>query len=300
MDLTVEFARDSVRFPGTGHIWVPRASARAAAAGLSMHSPCVPWKVLAQRALYVAVRLGGARVLPGTRASWDDPLEPDVWADFVHEWREVFGAWDSAALYRRPQSARAGCALLLLRNGRGIGFVRITADRGKAENEFAVMSAVHAAAPSTFTVARPVGWGTAANWAWVGTQSVPNYPLGAVKRPSLLDDVLPRPTRTPPSWGGSHGDLSPWNLRTDLTGFVRVIDWEDSGFAPSGVDALYGGLTAALTFGTPMPAETSQEAADWVAGILNERLVADDAPDSVNNRLLSALLRVPKHSERRS
>jgi hypothetical protein len=305
VDVTVDFPRDSVRFPRTGHIWVPRSSARAAAAGLSMHSPCVPWKVLAQRALYAAVRLGGARILPGARASWDDPVEPAVFADFAGQWRDAFGSWDSAVLYSRPQSARAGCALLLLRDGRGVGFVRITADREKAEREFAVMRGVHAAGPSTFTIARPIGWGDAAHWAWVGTQSVPNYPLAAVRRPALrlavtqeigaiLDDVLSRPAHTPPDWRGSHGDLAPWNLRTDLAGVVRVIDWEDAGFAPVGVDLLYGGLTSALTFGTPMPAEASREAADWVARILTGRLAGDEAPDSVNHRLLSALARVSK------
>jgi hypothetical protein len=305
VELTVDFPRDSVRFPATGHIWVPRASARAAASGLSMHSPCVPWKVLAQRVLYAGVRLGGARFLPGERASWDDPIASAVFTDFVRQWRDAFGVWDSAALYRRPQSARAGCALLLLRQGRGVGFVRITADSSKAENEFAVMSGVAAARPSTFTVASPVGWGAEAGHAWVGTRSVPNYPLGAVRRPALrlavtqeldaiLDDVLPRPDDTPPHWRGSHGDLAPWNLRTDLAGVVRVIDWEDAGFAPVGVDLLYGGLTSALTFGTPMPAEADREAADWVACILTGRLAGDEAPDSVNHRLLSALARVSK------
>jgi hypothetical protein len=305
VDVTVHFSRDSVRFPRTGHIWVPRSSARAAAAGLSMHSPCVPWKVLGQRALYAAVRLGGSRILPGARASWDDPVEPAVFADFAGQWREAFGSWDSAALYSRPQSARAGCALLLLRDGRGVGFVRITADGAKAAHEFAVMSGVHAARPSTFKIARPIGWGAGTHWAWVGTQSVPNYPLGAVRRlrlrlavteeiDAILDDVLPRGAHTPLHWRGSHGDLAPWNLRTGLSGVVRVIDWEDAGFAPPGVDILYGGLTSALTFGTSMPSETSGEAADWVERMLTGRLAVGEAPDSVNHRLLMALARVPK------
>ena len=106
--------------------------------------------------------------------------------------------------------------------------------------------------------------------------------------------MLSRPEGTPAHWRGSHGDLSPWNLRTELRGAVRIIDWEDAGFAPPGVDELYGGLTAHLTFGTPAPSSTNAEAAAWVGDLVAKRRSPDESPRSVNNRLLAALAAVPQ------
>ena len=180
--MTVDFSRASIRLLGNEHIWVPRSSGRAAAAGLSMHSPCKPHVVFAQRALYGAVRFLGPRVLPGSRDTWDDPVPAETWEDFVGQWHSVFGDWDSAALYRRPQNGRSGFALLLLRDGRGAGFVRVATSAEAVRKEFDVMSGINAAHPSTFTVARPLDWGSTDGWAWLATESVPNYPLGALKR----------------------------------------------------------------------------------------------------------------------
>lgn len=302
--MTIDFSRKSIRLVRNEHIWVPRSSGRAAAAGMSMHSPCRPVAVFAQRALYGAVRLLGPRVLPGKRASWVDPLPHDTWETFVDEWRQLFGTWDSAALYRRPQSHRTGFAILLLRDGRGAGFVRVTTSCDAAQKEFVVMRGVYRARPTTFTVARPAGWGATDEWAWLATESVPNYPLGAVKRADtrttviteigdILDDVLVRTEDTPADWRGSHGDLSPWNLRTEVGGAVRVIDWEDAGFAPPGVDELYGALTAYLTFGSPISCSPSQEAAAWLRRVISARRAPNEGPTSINNRLLAALISAP-------
>lgn len=302
--MSIDFSRESIRLLKNEHIWVPRISGRAAAAGLSMHSPCRPTAVFIQRALYGAVRLLGPHALPGSRDSWEDPVPSGVWESFVEEWHALFGAWDSAALYRRPQGDRTGFAILLLRDGRGVGFVRVATSREAVQKEFDVMRGVYKARPTTFIIARPACWGAAEEWAWLATESVPNYPLGAVKRADvrlsvtteigdILDKVLVRTEDTPSHWRGSHGDLSPWNLRRELRGAVRVIDWEDAGFAPPGVDELYGALTAHLTFGSPLPCSTNQEAATWLATMISARRDSDKGPKSINNRLLGALAAVP-------
>lgn len=304
MAIGTAFSRESIRFPNSGNIWVPRSSGRAAGAGLSMHSPCKALPVFAQRVLYAAVRVAGPRVLPGVRATWDDPVDADVWSAFLDDWHRLFGEWDSVSLYRRPQLGRSGCALLLLRNGRGVGFVRITADNERARNEFDVMSGVFSARPKTFTVAQPLGFGSGAGWSWLATASVPNYPLGAVRRRAvrarvideiadILDGVIEKATPDLPDWRGAHNDLAPWNLRTDLGGRVIVIDWEDAAFAPRGSDRLYADLTAYLTFRSSPPESTTVGAARWVAEILSSRRVAGEASDSINNRLLRALSAVP-------
>lgn len=271
-----------------------------------MYSPCVRPVVIAQRLLYIAVRVLGPGVLPGRRDAWKDPVETEIWNSFNAQWQELCGIWDSAALYQRPQSGRSGFALLLLREGRGVGFIRVTASRLRAEKEFSVMRAVHAARPETFSIARPLGHGHGGEWAWLATESVPNYPLGAVRRSTtrekvtaeistVLDEVLQRGSETPRHWQGSHGDLAPWNLRTEWGGAVRVIDWEDAAFAPPGVDLLYGALTAHLTFGARLPTATNIEAAQWVAELVSTRRTVDEGMGSVNNRLLAALECVPAH-----
>ncbi len=304
MALEPEFSPASVRFPASGHIWVPASGRRGAAAGVSMHSPCTIPAVFAQRVLWSAVRIFGPWVLPGVRESWDEPVAHSTWEHFTAEWIEAFGRWDSAALYRRPQASRSGCSLLLLRDGRGVGFVRITTDAQRAEREFTVMSSVWAARPASFAIARPVGVGHSSGLSWVGSESVPNYPLGAVRKPAvrervaaeiadILDTALTRSDAIPSAWRGSHGDLSPWNLRTELTGRVRVIDWEDAAFAPAGVDSLYGAVTAHLTFGTPLPSKADGAAAGWIESVVEKRLAPDEAPDSLNNRMLQIVRDLP-------
>lgn len=269
-----------------------------------MHSPCAPAAVFAQRALYAAVRFAGPRIIPGRRDSWNYPVDSETWLGFVEEWHALFGDWDSIALYRRPQRDRDGCALLLLRRGRGVGFIRITADDARARNEFAVMRGVHRASPETFMIAEPLGLGSRDGWSWLATATVPNYPLGAVRqRPvrarvineiaDILDDVVERSDGIPAGWRGAHGDLAPWNLRTDLFGRVIVIDWEDAVFAPSGSDLLYAELTAQVTFRSRPPESTTAEAAEWISSILGARRTTDEEVGSINNRLLAALALVP-------
>ena len=137
------------------------------------------------------------------------------------------------------------------------------------------MTAIHAARPTSFDVARPMAQGRIAEGAWLINESLPNYPLGSVRNPEVRNRVadeigevlgaaLGRADGVPTHWRAAHGDLAPWNLRTLLNGAVRVIDWEDAGYAPPGVDRLYGALTAHLTFGTPVPDAAPSEAIDWV------------------------------------
>lgn len=156
MELTTDFSRESVRLRGKEHIWVPLSSGRAAAAGLSLFSPSRPSVVLAQRVLFGAVRVFGPWVLPGSRDSWSDLVPPMVWETFTDEWRSLFGTWDSVALYCRPESHRSGFAILALRDGRGVGFVRVSTSEEAVQKEFAVMTGVHLARPKTFHIARPL------------------------------------------------------------------------------------------------------------------------------------------------
>lgn len=293
-------SRASIRVPSIPHIWIPARDGRSAAIGLSMYSPCRPAIVAGQRLLWAATRLGGSRVLPGRRTEWADPVDGDVWSRMSADWRSEFGAWDSVALYKRPQVGRNGCALILIRDGRSIGFVRITTSADRARREFEVMDAVHSASPRTFEIARPVAWGSDAGWAWLATETVPAYPLSAVRWEddrapviheigSILDSTLPRAAGIPGHWVGAHGDLAPWNLRFERRRVVRVIDWEDAAFAPPGADALYAAVTASITFSDPVACDADEEAIAWTRAAVVARMSSTETAESVNNRLLREL-----------
>lgn len=323
--------RRAVRFPGDGHIWAPAgAGRRAAAAGIAMHSPCRPTRVLAQRALYLAVRLVGARAIPGRRAAWDPPLEDGTWLQLLDAWRDLTGPFDAIALYRRPQAARSGFSALLLRDGRGVGFARCHPQADRVAKEHAVQQAVFAARPRAFDVAQPLGFGRLGDdandgangganddangggigGAWLLSRSLPNYPLGAVRRAAVRDAVaaeigavlreaaqrdaaLDAALRTVPDvpahWRPAHGDLAPWNLRTTISGSVRVIDWEDAAYAPPGVDRLYGALTAHATYGAPLPSRADEEALEWVRQLILRRCPDPADPPAAEAALLRAI-----------
>lgn len=300
MAVIVQPNRQAIRFPRTGHIWIPRRGRRAPAAGIAMHSPCRPVAVAAQRALYLAARVAGSWVIPGERGVRADPLPEPEWQELVARWQTVVGSFDELVLYRRPQAGRSGFAALLLRRGRGVGFARFQPDAVRVEREFEVVSAVHAAAPSSFGVARPLATGRLADGGWLVNESLPNYPLGAVRDPvvrdrvaeeigDVLTEVLPRDDGVPAHWRGAHGDLAPWNLRTLLGGAVRVIDWEDACYAPPGVDRLYAALTAYTTFGTPLPEAAAGEAIDWVTRQITGRAHADTADVALPLKLLAGM-----------
>lgn len=299
--MRVDLDRSSIRFPSTGHIWIPRHGRRAAAAGLSLHSPCKPLSVLAQRMIYVAVRAVGSGVIPGTRADWPTPVDESSWGELLAQWRSHVGSFDAVALYLRPQAGRVGFSALLLDRGRGVAFSRVHPDPDRVEKEFHVLEALTAARPTTFRVARPLALGQTASSSWMLTSSVPNYPLGAVRKSStrrvvaheigeMLSSALPRPAGVPAQWTAAHGDFSPWNLRTSLSGEVHVIDWEDAGFAPPGVDLLYGDLTAQATFGGPLPQTAPHEARTWLIDMLDERARERGSLSVEDERLRTALV----------
>ncbi|MFT4216293.1 MAG: phosphotransferase [Micropruina sp.] len=266
-----------------------------------MHSPCRPIAVAAQRALYLAVRVAGSRIIPGRRGTWTEPLPGAKWQELLDQWRSAVGPVDDLVLYRRPQVGRSGLAALLLRHGRGVGFARFHPDEARVEREFGIVSAVHAARPTSFAVARPLASGRLADGgAWLVNESLPNYPLGAVRDPAVrervadeigevLTGVLPRPDGTPAHWRVAHGDLAPWNLRTLLGGAVRVIDWEDACYAPPGVDRLYGALTAHTTFGAPLPNAAPGEAIDWITKKIEGWTHTDTEKSVVPLKLLAAV-----------
>jgi hypothetical protein len=93
-----------VRFPRSGHVRIPTDGRRAAAAGLSLHSPCRPAAVFVQRLLYAGVRAFGPRLLPGERSPWDHPVPDDQWHEMLDRWTDSVGRIDSAAIIQRSET----------------------------------------------------------------------------------------------------------------------------------------------------------------------------------------------------
>lgn len=227
-----------------------------------------------------------------------------TWSDLIDEWSGHVGRIDSLALYHRPQAGRVGMSALLLRAGRGVGFVRVSSATERVAHEARVVEALTRASPATFHVAGYLAANEAGGLGWLLSESAPNYPLGAVRSSATRENVaaeiseilgksLDRPADVPRHWVPAHGDLSPWNLRRRLDGTVQVIDWEDTAFAPPGVDALYGALTAHVSLGTELPDVAPSEARAWVDDLLLSRIAAQ--PDAATEiaRTREILLRIP-------
>ena len=188
--MTDQIERRAIRFPSTGHIWVPQRGHRAAAAGISMHSPRRPTRVLAQRALYLGVRVLGSRVVPGERSEWQPPLPETEWHHLLAAWRAVVGDFDSLVLYRRPQTGRTGFAALLLHAGRGSAFARFHPDAERIEREFACPPRSPRRGPKTFGVARPIAESAIKKGArGCSASPCPTIPLGAVRHPATRGRV---------------------------------------------------------------------------------------------------------------
>ncbi|KNY05445.1 phosphotransferase [Microbacterium sp. GCS4] len=243
-------------------------------------------------------------MVPGERARWTPPLPEEVWSGLLEEWTSHVGRVDSVAVYHRPQTGRVGLSALLLREGRGVGFVRVSNDVARVNHEARVVRALNRARPETFRVAELVAAEDVNGLGWMLSESVPNYPLGAVRRSrtreavaaeisDVLSDALDRPADVPPHWTVAHGDLSPWNLRRRISGAVQVIDWEDAAYAPPGVDALYGALTAHVSLGTPLPVSAPAEAHAWVDDLLSGRIATQPDAAAEITRTRDVLRAIP-------
>jgi hypothetical protein len=243
-----------VRFPPRWeNVLVPSQPASATALGMTLYTASRPLPVLAQRALWCLALASRGRVLPGSREQWSPPMPDDTYLDLWDAWAALIGRVpDAIAVYHRPQAERTGLTLLLCA-GRSSALVRVRQDPGSLTLEREISTAAEAARPAAFRVPRLLGAGEVDGWSWVGYELIARRPHRPVRRTvpgltdqisALVESVVPRPAGVPPHWRGSHGDLTPWNLRRSHTG-TWLIDWEDACWAPPGADEVYFRATAA-------------------------------------------------------
>ncbi|WP_285705998.1 phosphotransferase [Microtetraspora sp. NBRC 16547] len=299
--------------PGRGNVWIPTRDGRSASAGLSLLTFSKPVPLALQFMLFAVTRVAGPWVLPGRRRQWRPPVAEDAWAAISEQVAEVAGPVDGMAGYIRPQASRAGgAALLLLRAGRPVGFLKVREAPVELAREAAALAAFatdgatggdtdRATGGATggdigFRVPEVLGTGSAEGFHWLllsPMEPVPARPARniAVARLSelisaRLAERLVRPAGVPAHWRPMHGDLTPWNLRLTRTPVPWLIDWEDAGYAPPHADETYFAATRRAVYGGPPPARVYGEAAAyWLDRV--RRRTADDA--ELTRRLLEIL-----------
>lgn len=259
--------------PGWGHITVPVSSRRAAIAGLGLYSPCRRRALYAHWAARACVVLFGPTALPGRSFRWL-PMDEMEWLELSDIWRREIGEFDDVAGYSRLGPSRTGLALLLLRAGSAIAFVKLRqGECGSLLNERLALDAVWSYRPRSFQVPQPLQWGSAAGWHYLISAPLPpglhrpptNPPLRAI-----LEEVeaalagLPKSMATPDHWRPMHGDFAPWNLRQFDRNSLVLVDWESAGWAPPGADEVfYRATQAALRHQVAVRCATDEAVQFW-------------------------------------
>ncbi len=259
-----------VRFPPRWHnVLVPVAPSAATTVGMSLYTASRTVPVLLQQGLWLGARLTGARLLPGHRETWTPPVPDEVWDQLVRQWRAVVGRpIDGIAIYERLQSQRAALTLMVCA-GAASALVRVRPDPAEFAHELSVSRAAATTAPDGFRVPAAVGSGVVDGHHWVAFEALatrPHRPRYRVPDPTfdaisrLVESVVARPDGTPGHWRGAHGDLVPWNLRV-ARGATWLIDWEEAGWEPPGLDRLY--LRATVASMRPGPVRRLAVAPAW-------------------------------------
>lgn len=242
---------------GTRNVLVPTGSRRGAAAGVSLITRSKWYAVAAQWALWGIASTVGPRGLPGEGVAWEPPGGAESWTRLQAQ----LPPFDEFAVYARPQASRAhsGLAMLLLRDGRAVGFLKIREDPDELDREERGLRAFDDGATRTFRAPRVLDRDSTAGLHWMLISTMPARPASPAWRTDLgpvldelqdrLTEVLPRPAGTPGHWRPMHGDLTAWNLRRVGPGLPWLIDWEDTAWAPPGADLVYYRATSRAAFG---------------------------------------------------
>jgi len=180
-----------------------------------------------------------------------------VWEELSALWSTRIGPFDSMAAYQRRQASRPGLALLLLRSGTPVAFVKLRTAGGESLcDEANAHSAVWRVQPRSFTVPEPLIYGTVREWDYFVTAPLRpriHYPPRDPPLDAILREIeagladLRRPPGIPKHWRQMHGDFAPWNLRSVGCAALVLIDWERAGWGPPHADrVLYSATEAAL------------------------------------------------------
>ena len=246
---------------------VPTHRRRATRAGMATYTPCLPRGVWGQRFAWALVTVGGARLLPGRSATWEPPMPPDEWEDFISQLHTVVGDFDSHTVYERRRG-RQGLLMLLINGDRPVGFVKARkGDSPELDREEEALNLAEGSQVASFVTPRVIESSNSAGWRYLLMSPMPPKMHRMLNIPPprrVLTDVqtvlagLTKPTDVPGSWEPFHGDFAPWNLRHIGGGTPWLIDWEDAGWAPPDADRVFYIATAAA-MGVPVSDERFED-----------------------------------------
>ena len=280
--------------PGRRGVLLPLSNRRAAALGVCLLTVSKPRPLILQHLAFWAVRLLGARTLPGSSTLWSPPTTVDEWSSLDSAWRGVVGHFDAISAYRRRQVERGGVTALLTRGSHPVAVVKLRTEARTLEREQRALEAVRETAPKSFRSPSPLGSGAVGGLYWSAQSAVFTRP----HRPSydasdrLFDDVGRVLASAAPDEDGeclAHNDVTPWNLRLDHRGQLWLFDWEDWGAAPTAADRTYYAAARTALTGQAMPALLPESALSHWEKVLVARNAQTDADVALRGDMLAAL-----------
>ncbi len=279
--------------PGQRDVLLPVGDRAAAAVGVTMYAASRPRIVLVQRLAARAVRVAGARIVPGGRTWVPFPYDDETWVDLVREWAQTLGPIHSVALYRRREAARAGLTLTAVRDGRALGLVKVRSEPEGLTREQAALGAAEASSPSSFRTPRALGSGSVGDVHWSIQSAVFRRPHHPVFSPpaGLFEEIaeVAAAVVEPGDGEPAHGDVAPWNLRRDHLGQVWLYDWEDVARLPPEADRTYLTVGAYVLAGTPIPSGLPRTAIEHWREVWRSRKQWESDGDPLHTRMLEAL-----------
>lgn len=265
-----------------------------------MYTPCKPMGVWFQRVAWGAVSMFGPRTLPGKKVGWEPPMDPELWDALLVRWRQVFGSFETMAVYQRLQMDRSGFLLLLIHNNSPLAFLKIKKHpHSPFLSESNVVNAVSKFRPQSFSIPDLLLLGELAGWHYLATKPLPPYPHRVPKNPPLnlitreigtALTAIPPPPETLSHWRPMHGDFTPWNLRQLRDGTLVLIDWEDTGWGPPSADEVLYRATAA-SLGAPL---INVSDADEAVAFWEHRLKTQKTTTERDKKLADSLMGIFK------
>lgn len=283
-----------VGVPGAGRIHLPTDMGRLAHHAMALWSPCRPRALMARRAVSVALKSFGPKVIPGRRLHLDALGDGEPWSAIIDVATRTVGR-SRLAIYRPPQHDRPGCAVLMIGPDGAVGFLKIRPreDGGLAKEIEAL--AVLGRSGGGLWIPELLQEGTRGPWRYALTSPIPtsmHVPSSGEALDSMMDNVYRRligVLGAPPVRGYEpmHGDLTPWNVRGLRDGRTAVFDWESAGWGPPGADHAYFRASAAAVGLSRQPVSASPE----VVAFWTDRLAARNTDSPREARLAAQLLR---------
>jgi len=276
-----------------GTVVVPRHR-RGALAGMALAAPSRPPVARAHRLVAGAVASFGARWLPrAPDLVWPRWIGTEGARALLEDLRGSLDGFDSFALHVPRQPGRRSLALILLRAGRPLAFVKAKLDAAALDLEASTLAALAGASGAPLQVARPLARGTCGvHWLATTVLDGPHQPAFVEPGPEYevwldrcLGPVLAS-VQAPSHWRAAHGDLAPWNLRKRGSA-VWLVDWESATLAPPGADRTYFRAARAVVLRATAEAAPQEAVEYWMA-----KVSARDAGDPLNRHLLEVLPRM--------